>query len=92
MNEPPILIPHIGQELAEDIDDEILAASRHGGKFSSMHEAYAVILEELEEVWEHTLLKKRDRNAEEIRKELVQLAAMAIKAIHSMDNFVGGSV
>jgi len=88
----PVILPNIGNKLAEEIDDEIGRAQRHGVKFASLHEAYAVILEELDEVWDATRLKKRDRKADDLKKELVQLAAMAVKAIHSMDNFVGGSV
>jgi NTP pyrophosphatase (non-canonical NTP hydrolase) len=72
-----------------DICAEIDRSSPHGEEFASLHEAYAVILEELDEVWEITRQKRRDRNADALRKELVQVAAMAIKAINSMDNFVG---
>lgn len=83
---------NIGVELAEQIDTELVRAAAHGEKFASLHEAYAVMLEELDEVWDLTRLKKRDRDRASIRKELIQLAAMAIKAVHSMDNFVGGDV
>lgn len=78
--------------LAEEIDAEIGRANRHGQTFASLHEGYAVILEELDEIWEIARLKRKDRNAEDLRKEFVQLAAMAIKGIRSIDNFVGGSV
>lgn len=75
-----------------DIKDELQRAKVHGESFSSLHEAYAVILEELDEVWEVTKLKRKNRDREELRKEFVQIAAMAVKAIDSLDNFVGGSV
>ena len=78
--------------LMSEIQAEVLRAARHGAQFASLHEAYAVILEELDEVWEITRLKKRDREASKIRKELIQLGAMAVKAIESMENFVGGTV
>lgn len=87
-----ICVPHIGAELADDIDREIYNAKRHGEKFASLHEAYAVILEEVEEVWEITLQKKKDRDPAKLRKELIQVAAMAIKALHTIDDFVGGTV
>ena len=77
--------------LAIKIDNELEAAKRHGG-FNSLHEAYSVILEELDEIWDITKLKKKDRDANEIKKELIQLAAMAIKAYNSVENFVGGKV
>lgn len=88
----PVILPTIGHDLAEEIDNEVDRARMHGEQFSSLHEAYAVILEELDEIWDITRQKKRDRKAREIRKELIQIAAMAIKAIKSIDNFVGGNV
>jgi len=64
------------------------ANKQHGATFASAHEAYGVILEEVEEFWEIVKLKrcKRDRSA--MRRELIQIAAMAVKALASMDNFV----
>ena len=76
----------------EEIDEELASSYRHGQTFSSLHEAYAVILEELDEVWDITKQKRKNRSAKELEKELIQIAAMAIKAIPSMKNFVGGSV
>ncbi len=78
------------------IPDAILAevekAKRHGERFASLHEAYAVILEEVDEVWDITRQKRCYRNELELRKEFIQIAAMAIKALNSMDNFLGGNV
>jgi hypothetical protein len=88
----PIYLPTIGNDLAEEIDNELNSAKRHGTVFASLHEAYSVILEEVDEVWDIARQKKRDRNRVALRKELIQLAAMAVKAIHSLDNCVGGTV
>ena len=74
-----------------EIDDEEVRARRHGG-FISLHEAYAVIEEEMDEVWYITKQKKCDRSRDDLRKELIQVAAMAVKAIQHLDNFVGGDV
>jgi hypothetical protein len=79
-------------EILRAMSSEVDRAKMHGEKFASLHEAYAVILEELDEVWEITRQKRRDRSALEMRKEFVQLGAMAIKALESLDNFIGGSV
>ena len=79
-------------DIFAEIDAEVRRAERHGDKFANAHEAYAVILEELDEVWEIVRQRKHDRSAHEFKKELVQVAAMAIKAIYSMDNFVEGQV
>lgn len=71
---------------------EVDRAKRHGEKFASLHEAYAVILEEVDEVWDITRQKRCMRSELELRKEFVQIAAMAMKALASIDNFVGGTV
>ena len=63
-----------------------------GRRFASLHEAWAVLFEEVDEVWDITKQKRKDRDAEDLRREFIQCAAMAIKAIHSMDAFVGGKV
>jgi hypothetical protein len=75
-----------------EIEMEIVRAEAHGEQFASMHEAYGVMFEELDEFWDLTRLKKRDRNPDDIRKELIQLGAMTMKAIGSIENFVGGKV
>lgn len=86
------LLPQIGPRIAVEVDMELARALPHGRRFASLHEAWAVIEEEQDEVWDIVRLKKRDRDPEALRKELVQLAAMAIKALQSMENFTGGTV
>lgn len=75
-----------------EICAEIERAKVHTEQFRSLHEAYAVILEEVEEVWSITAQKRKERDPDSLRKELIQVAAMAVKAIESMPNLVGGSV
>lgn len=87
-----LLLPNIGNDLAEEIDDELHRATVHGLKFANLHEGYSVILEELDEVWDITKLKKCKRDPVALKKELIQVAAMAIKAIKSMENLTGGDV
>jgi len=45
--------------------------------FNSAHEGYAVILEELDELWEE--IRKRNPDPHRIQKEVVQVGAMAIR-------------
>lgn len=78
-------------EVFADISDELERALPHGD-FSSLHEAWAVMEEELDEVHDIMLLKKRDRDPVHLRAELIQLAAMAVKGIENIDNFVGGTI
>lgn len=60
-----------------DVEREIRRSREQNGPFNSLHEAYAVILEELDELWKQVKRNpdKRDRGA--IYGELVQIAAMA---------------
>ena len=76
----------------DEIQAEVKRAEAHGDTFNSLHEAYAVILEELDEVWDIARKKRKDRSITELRKEFIQLAAMSVKALNSLGNFVGGSV
>lgn len=79
-------------EILTEIAAEVERPKVHCEHFRSLHEAYAVILEELQEVWEITMQKRKDRDQDKLRKELIQVAAMAVKAIESMPNLVGGNV
>ena len=78
--------------ILDAIDKEVERAKMHGDKFASLHEAYAVILEELDEVWDITRQKRRERSPSDLCKEFIQIGAMAVKALESLDNFIGGSV
>jgi hypothetical protein len=63
------------------VEDEYRrAVAGHPVGMHSAHEAYAVILEELEEFWEEVRLKREERNPLHMRDELVQVAAMALRA------------
>jgi hypothetical protein len=45
----------------------------------SLHEGYAVILEEVDELWEQVKKNERTRDPENIALELVQIAAMCCR-------------
>src|SRR5688572_11783524 len=51
------------------------ARTKHPGKQRSVHEGYAVILEEVDEFWD--LVKEQAPTKDAMLKELVQIAAMA---------------
>jgi hypothetical protein len=75
-----------------EIGAEAARAEKHGKFFANAHEAYGVILEEVEEFWDIVKLKKRERSRAKMREELIQIAAMAVKGIESIDSFYGGEV
>lgn len=65
---------------------EALRAEELHGPAVSLHEAYAIMLEEMDEFWDHVKMKQADRNPAEIRAELVQIAAMASKAAQVLNH------
>lgn len=62
-----------------DVLDEYDRATKKYGGFNSAHEGYAVLLEEVDELWEWVRKKRENRDREEMRGECVQIAAMALK-------------
>lgn len=50
-------------------------------KFNSAHEGFAILLEEVEELKAHVWMNQSKRDIEAMRKEAVQVAAMALRFI-----------
>lgn len=61
------------------VEEELKRARAKHGKMLSCHEGYAVILEELDEVWDEVKKKTKERDLENLFNELIQVAAMAQK-------------
>jgi len=57
--------------------NEIDSIRSEGYTSQSLHEGYALILEEVEEFWLEVKKKKRNRNKKNMFHELVQVAALA---------------
>lgn len=68
-------------ELAMDIAEEVERARKLWPPMHSLHEAYAVILEEFKEVEAETFKRQNTRDAAAVRKELIHTAAMCMRAI-----------
>lgn len=59
---------------------EFSKASSHHPPFNSPHEGYAVILEELDELWDSIKdARSINERSEAMRVEAVQVAAMAVR-------------
>ena len=54
------------------------AVEEHHG-FASFHEGYAVLKEEVEELWDEIKLKAANRSRKRIHDEAIQVAAMALE-------------
>jgi hypothetical protein len=63
------------------VEAELRNAVAAHGPMKSSHEGYAVILEELDELWEHVRLKEKLRKKSEMRLEAIQVAAMAARFV-----------
>lgn len=63
----------------ELVDKEQKRATKKHGPIRSFHEGYAVLLEEVDELWDEVKKKTENRNIDNIKEELVQIAAMAAK-------------
>lgn len=67
---------------------ELQSAREKFPDFNSAHEGWAIIKEELDELWE--VVKENQatngRNAR-LRKEAIQVAAMAVRFLQDMKNF-----
>jgi hypothetical protein len=78
----PVILPTIGNDLAEELDDQLRKAITKHAAFHNAHEGYAVILEELDELWDEVRAWQPDNhNMPELRKEALHVAAMAIRFI-----------
>jgi hypothetical protein len=67
-----------------DIQAELTRAREKNSTFNSAHEGYAVILEELDELWEEVRKKRSDRDTNKMIEECTQIAAMAVRFIQDI--------
>jgi len=70
------------KKIFDEVFNEVTDAQSKWNKFNSLHEAYAVLLEENEELWEE--VKKSQKNPvyiKFVKREAIQVAAMAIRLI-----------
>jgi glutamyl-tRNA reductase len=65
-------------ETLDDLDVELCEAFAFGA-YASSHEAFAVIKEELDELWEEIKKKEYERDPAALKDEAIQVAATALK-------------
>jgi hypothetical protein len=63
----------------KEIEAEAAKGRDIWGAFNSAHEAYGVLLEEVDELKAHVWMKQKDRDLPAMRKEAMQVAAMALR-------------
>lgn len=67
------------QRFLDAIRDENVAVYKRHGIFHGAHEGWAVIYEELDELWDEVRRKRSARDQDNMYRECVQIAAMAMK-------------
>ena len=76
-SEFPFLLHTTSNLFCALVEHEVTTArAQHGQQMCSHHHGYAVILEEVEELWDQVKLKAARRDPSNILLELVQIAAM----------------
>jgi NTP pyrophosphatase (non-canonical NTP hydrolase) len=56
------------------------------GDINSLHEGYAVLLEEVDELWDEIKKRTESRDLNNLKLECIQIAAMAGKIHHYISN------
>lgn len=72
-------------EFMQAVAEEARRAVELHGEFQSLHEAYAVTLEEMDEFKAEVWKRTSERDLDNLRTEMVQLAAMAYKTTVLID-------
>lgn len=67
--------------IVEEVALELDKACEAYPPMASHHEGYAIILEELDELWDEVKMKAKLRSVERMREEAIQVAAMAMRFI-----------
>jgi len=76
LDEAPIV-----EDVMEEVEKELTRAVKMHGPMHSAHEGWAVIKEEMDELWAEIMKKKELRNQENMREEAIQIAAMAARFV-----------
>jgi hypothetical protein len=85
----------VTNQVLGEVQSEIENAMAHHGSMSGPHEAYGVLLEEVDEFWDEVKLNPHKMTDAErvawkkrMHKELVQVAAMAVRAIVDLHLYI----
>lgn len=67
------------QDIFEEIEAEAVTGHDKFGAFNSAHEGFAVLKEEVDELWDHVKTKQTHRDLNKMKTEAMQVAAMAVR-------------
>ena len=69
---------------------ELSNACQNWPKFNSAHEGFAVLKEEVDELWDHVKVNQKKRDLLAMQKEAIQVAAMAIRFAEEVCDEING--
>jgi hypothetical protein len=69
-------------DVIQEVADELASARRKHRPMHGAHEGYAVLLEELDELWDE--IKKKNPDKVAMRAEALQVAAMAVRFVEDV--------
>lgn len=72
------------REILEMIETELARADRIYEPFISVHEGYAILLEEIDELWDEIKKSKGRLASEKMVEESIQVAVVAVKFIRDL--------
>ena len=77
-----------------EVESELRRArEKHPRPFNSSHEGYAILAEEVDELWDEVKAQTSERRYNAIRKEAIQIAAMCLRLVEDVcDRRSGGGV
>ena len=76
------------ESISADVLEECAEACSRYPAMRSPHEGYAILLEEVDELWELVRVKQLQHDYVAMRREAIQIAAMAMRFVHDL---CGGS-
>jgi hypothetical protein len=68
-------------QVACDVIEELCRAMEKFPHFNSAHEGYAVLAEEVDELWDEVKKNSKTRSKDLMRAEAIQVAAMAMRFV-----------
>lgn len=71
-------------KVVADILSEVLRATGKYPPFHTCHEGFAVLLEEVDELWDQVKIKQGRRDIDKLYSEAIQVAAMAVRFAHEL--------
>ncbi len=72
--------------IVTDVVQELTTAMGNYGPMASAHEGWAVLYEEVDELWDLVKVKQSKHNYEAMYEECIQVAAMALRFAHDICN------